>query len=103
MILHEKLAVSGQMSSTSSICCYIFSKNESFRIQMNLFQGEVASKWSTFYEEASQIASGFDVNSISDPHIKLQIQSLQYKGTSVLSAEKQTKVSLKKQINSLYN
>ncbi|XP_060091098.1 angiotensin-converting enzyme 2 [Heteronotia binoei] len=55
--------------------------------------GEAASRWSAFYEGASQNASDFDVNSISDPDTKLQIQSLQYKGSSVLSEEERNKLN----------
>ncbi|XP_054829166.1 angiotensin-converting enzyme 2 [Eublepharis macularius] len=54
---------------------------------------EEGFKWSTFYEEASQNASDFDVNIISDAHDKLQIQFLQDKGSSVLSAEKKSKLN----------
>ncbi|KAJ6667562.1 hypothetical protein lerEdw1_016683 [Lerista edwardsae] len=52
------------------------------------FQNEAGSRWSAFYEEASNNASRFPLNSISNDTIKLQLQSLQDKGSSVLSPEK---------------
>lgn len=53
-------------------------------IKMN----EAGARWSVFYEEASKNASTFPVESITDDLTKLQIQTLQERGSSVLSAEK---------------
>lgn len=60
---------------------------------MNLLQNEVGAKWSAFYEEASKNASSFLLSDIQDPLIRLQIQSLQDRGSSVLSPEKYSRVS----------
>ncbi|XP_066477411.1 angiotensin-converting enzyme 2 [Tiliqua scincoides] len=54
---------------------------------------EAGSRWSVFYEEASNNASNFNLNSISDNMIKLQLQSLQDKGSSVLSPEKYSQLN----------
>ncbi|KAH0624711.1 hypothetical protein JD844_032438 [Phrynosoma platyrhinos] len=50
------------------------------------------SKWSVFYDEASQQASAFDLNSISNETIKLQLHFLQNRGISVLPTEKRKQV-----------
>ncbi|XP_008492997.2 angiotensin-converting enzyme 2 [Calypte anna] len=50
--------------------------------------GEADAKWSAFYDEASRNASSFPLDSITDALIKLQIQALQDRGSSVLSPEK---------------
>ncbi|RMC06429.1 hypothetical protein DUI87_15863 [Hirundo rustica rustica] len=52
---------------------------------------EAGAKWSAFYEEASRNASSFPVDSITDDLTKLQIQTLQERGSSVLSPEKYTR------------
>ncbi|XP_042312779.1 angiotensin-converting enzyme 2 [Sceloporus undulatus] len=50
------------------------------------------SEWSIFYDEASQRASTFDLNSISNETIKLQLHFLQNRGISVLPTEKQNQL-----------
>lgn len=60
---------------------------------MTLLQNEAGAKWSAFYEEASRNASNFPLSDIQDPLLRLQIQSLQDKGSSVLSPEKYSRVS----------
>lgn len=62
-------------------------------MQINLFQSEAGHIWSQFYKNASETASDFPIDMISNYTIRLQIQSLQDKGTSVLSSEKYNKVS----------
>lgn len=57
------------------------------------FQAEADAKWSAFYDEASRNASNFPLANIQDALTKLQIQSLQDRGSSVLSAEKYNRVS----------
>ncbi|NXF93071.1 ACE2 enzyme, partial [Eubucco bourcierii] len=49
---------------------------------------EAAAKWAAFYSEASQNASSFPLPSIQDALTRLQIQTLQDRGSSVLSPEK---------------
>lgn len=49
---------------------------------------EAGARWSAFYEEASRNASSFPADSITDDLTKLQIQTLQERGSSVLSPEK---------------
>ncbi|XP_072470401.1 angiotensin-converting enzyme 2 [Notamacropus eugenii] len=49
---------------------------------------EAGSRWSAFYNAQSNTSRIFPLNEISDPSIKLQLKSLQEKGTSVLSDEK---------------
>lgn len=56
-------------------------------------QSEASAKWSAFYEEASRNASSFPADSITDDLTKLQIQTLQERGSSVLSTEKYNRVS----------
>ncbi|NXT84185.1 ACE2 enzyme, partial [Zapornia atra] len=54
---------------------------------------EADSKWSAFYDEASRNASSFPLASIQDALTRLQIQSLQDRGSSVLSPEKYERLS----------
>ncbi|NWU54163.1 ACE2 enzyme, partial [Dromas ardeola] len=54
---------------------------------------EANAKWSAFYDEASRNASSFPLTSIQDPLIRLQIQGLQDRGSSVLSPEKHSRLS----------
>ncbi|NXS07881.1 ACE2 enzyme, partial [Neodrepanis coruscans] len=54
---------------------------------------EASSKWSEFYDMASRNASSFPVHSIEDDLIKLQIEILQDRGSSVLSPEKYNRLS----------
>uniref|UniRef100_A0A8C0UED1 Angiotensin-converting enzyme n=1 Tax=Cyanistes caeruleus TaxID=156563 RepID=A0A8C0UED1_CYACU len=54
---------------------------------------QAGAKWSAFYEEASRNASNFPVDSITDDLTKLQIQTLQERGSSVLSSEKYNRLS----------
>lgn len=66
--------------------------NSEFKL-IFFFQNEAGSRWSVFYEEASNNASNFNLNNILNNTIKLQLQSLQDKGSSVLSPEKYSQVS----------
>uniref|UniRef100_A0A4W3HYJ6 Angiotensin-converting enzyme n=1 Tax=Callorhinchus milii TaxID=7868 RepID=A0A4W3HYJ6_CALMI len=50
---------------------------------------EESAKWSAFYQQASDDSSKFNINEISDNIIKLQLNSLQDKGSGVLSKEEQ--------------
>uniref|UniRef100_A0A4W3HYL1 Angiotensin-converting enzyme n=1 Tax=Callorhinchus milii TaxID=7868 RepID=A0A4W3HYL1_CALMI len=45
---------------------------------------EESAKWSAFYQQASDDSSKFNINEISDNIIKLQLNSLQDKGSGVL-------------------
>ncbi|XP_054669195.1 angiotensin-converting enzyme 2 [Grus americana] len=54
---------------------------------------EADAKWSAFYDEASRNASSFPLASIQDALTRLQIQSLQDRGSSVLSPEKYNRLS----------
>ncbi|KFV95965.1 PREDICTED: angiotensin-converting enzyme 2 [Eurypyga helias] len=54
---------------------------------------EADAKWSAFYSEASMNASKFPLTSIQDALIRLQIQTLQDRGSSVLSPEKYSRLS----------
>ncbi|XP_053166645.1 angiotensin-converting enzyme 2 [Hemicordylus capensis] len=54
---------------------------------------EAGSKWSEFYGKASQNASNFNLSNISNDTIKLQLQSLQDKGSSVLPPEKYSQLN----------
>uniref|UniRef100_A0A8C3LEC6 Angiotensin-converting enzyme n=1 Tax=Chrysolophus pictus TaxID=9089 RepID=A0A8C3LEC6_CHRPC len=53
---------------------------------------EAGAKWAAFYEEASRNASRFSLADIQDAATRLQIQSLQDRGSSVLSPEKYSRV-----------
>ncbi|XP_051650987.1 angiotensin-converting enzyme 2 [Manacus candei] len=74
------------ISYESSIASWNYNTNitEENAKKMN----EASAKWSAFYDEASGNASSFPVDSIDDNLIKLQIQILQDRGSSVLSPEK---------------
>ncbi|NWW89629.1 ACE2 enzyme, partial [Rhynochetos jubatus] len=54
---------------------------------------EADAKWSAFYSEASMNASSFPLTSIQDALTRLQIQTLQDRGSSALSPEKYSRLS----------
>uniref|UniRef100_A0A803Y3Y8 Angiotensin-converting enzyme n=1 Tax=Meleagris gallopavo TaxID=9103 RepID=A0A803Y3Y8_MELGA len=54
---------------------------------------EAGAKWAAFYEEASRNASRFSLADIQDAATRLQIQSLQDRGSSVLSPEKYSRLN----------
>ncbi|XP_052530293.1 angiotensin-converting enzyme 2 isoform X1 [Tympanuchus pallidicinctus] len=54
---------------------------------------EAGAKWAAFYEEASRNASRFSLSDIQDDATRLQIQSLQDRGSSVLSPEKYSRLN----------
>ncbi|XP_065597441.1 angiotensin-converting enzyme 2 isoform X2 [Cyrtonyx montezumae] len=54
---------------------------------------EAGARWAAFYEEASRNASRFPLADIQDAVTRLQIQSLQDRGSSVLSSEKYSRLS----------
>uniref|UniRef100_A0A8C3SM84 Angiotensin-converting enzyme n=1 Tax=Chelydra serpentina TaxID=8475 RepID=A0A8C3SM84_CHESE len=74
------------LSYASSLASWDYNTNitDENAVKMN----EAGAKWSTFYDEASNNASKYAIDEITDPIVKLQLQSLQDKGTSVLSGEK---------------
>ncbi|KAJ7417836.1 angiotensin I converting enzyme 2 [Willisornis vidua] len=84
--LEEFNRMAEDISHESSIASWNYNTNitEENAKKMN----EASAKWSTFYDEASRNASSFSVGSIEDNLIKLQIQTLQDRGSSVLSSEK---------------
>ncbi|NXG01256.1 ACE2 enzyme, partial [Sakesphorus luctuosus] len=84
--LEEFNRMAEDISHESSIASWHYNTNitEENAKKMN----EASAKWSTFYDEASKNASSFSVGSIEDNLIKLQIQTLQDRGSSVLSSEK---------------
>ncbi|XP_067848526.1 angiotensin-converting enzyme 2 isoform X2 [Heptranchias perlo] len=51
------------------------------------------AKWSAFYQEASVNASKFKITEIKDEQIKLQLRSLQDKGSGVLSAQESDRLN----------
>ncbi|NXX91219.1 ACE2 enzyme, partial [Centropus bengalensis] len=54
---------------------------------------EVNARWSAFYNRASSNASTFPLANIQDPLIRLQIQALQDRGSSILSPEKYSRLN----------
>ncbi|NXJ08219.1 ACE2 enzyme, partial [Odontophorus gujanensis] len=54
---------------------------------------EAGARWAAFYEEASRNASRFPLADIQDAVTRLQIQSLQDRGSSVLSSEKYSRLN----------
>uniref|UniRef100_A0A8C6ZM75 Angiotensin-converting enzyme n=1 Tax=Nothoprocta perdicaria TaxID=30464 RepID=A0A8C6ZM75_NOTPE len=79
------------ISYESSLASWNYNTNitEETSIKMN----EASAKWSAFYNEASRNASKFPLSDIKNDLIKLQIQSLQDRGSSVLSPEKYSRLS----------
>ncbi|KAG8519750.1 Angiotensin-converting enzyme 2, partial [Galemys pyrenaicus] len=49
---------------------------------------DAGAKWSAFYEEKSKLADQYQLEAIQDPIVKLQLKTLQQKGSSVLSEDK---------------
>ncbi|XP_037369021.1 angiotensin-converting enzyme 2 [Talpa occidentalis] len=58
---------------------------------------EAGANWTAFYEGQSKLAEKYKLEDIKDPIVKLQLKSLQQKGSSVLSEEKI------KQLNTILN
>lgn len=56
-------------------------------------QSEAGKRFSDFYANQSEQAERFNISEITDAVIKLQLISLQDKGSSVLPAEKAAKVA----------
>ncbi|NXC15860.1 ACE2 enzyme, partial [Corythaeola cristata] len=91
MFLEEFNQRAEDISYESSLASWNYNTNiteETARI-MN----EANAKWSAFYDEASRNASNFPLASIQDALIRLQIQTLQDRGSSVLSSEKYNRLS----------
>ncbi|NXD06679.1 ACE2 enzyme, partial [Nothocercus nigrocapillus] len=91
MFLDEFNIKAEDISYESSLASWNYNTNitEETSIKMN----EADAKWSAFYDEASRNASKFPLTDIKDDLIKLQIQSLQDRGSSVLSSEKYSRLS----------
>ncbi|XP_035182951.1 angiotensin-converting enzyme 2 [Oxyura jamaicensis] len=91
MFLAEFNVRAENINYENSLASWIYNTNitEETATKMN----EAGAKWSSFYEEASRNASSFPLSSIQDPLIRLQIQSLQDRGSSVLSPEKYSRLS----------
>ncbi|KFV78381.1 Angiotensin-converting enzyme 2 [Struthio camelus australis] len=91
MFLTEFNVKAEDISYESSLASWNYNTNitEETAMKMN----EAGAKWSAFYDEASRNASNFPLANINDDLIRLQIQSLQDRGSSVLSPEKYTRLS----------
>uniref|UniRef100_A0A8C8VNS9 Angiotensin-converting enzyme n=1 Tax=Pelusios castaneus TaxID=367368 RepID=A0A8C8VNS9_9SAUR len=74
------------LSYASSLASWDYNTNitEENARKMN----EAGANWSAFYDEASNNATKYSIDEITNSTIKLQLQSLQEKGISVLSKEK---------------
>ncbi|NXE45892.1 ACE2 enzyme, partial [Casuarius casuarius] len=79
------------ISYESSLASWNYNTNITEETSMKM--NEADAKWSAFYDEASRNASNFPLANITDDLIRLQIQSLQDRGSSVLSSEKYTRLS----------
>lgn len=91
MFLEEFNRRAEDISYESSLASWNYNTNitEETARKMN----EADAKWSAFYSEASRNASSFPLSSIQDPLTRLQIQSLQDKGSSVLKPEKYNRLN----------
>lgn len=56
-------------------------------------QSAAGKRWSDFYANKSKEAEKFNISTVTDPEIKLQLISLQDKGSTVLPADKAEKVA----------
>lgn len=56
-------------------------------------QSAAGKRWSDFYANKSKEAEKFEISNITDPEIKLQLISLQDKGSTALPADKAAKVA----------
>ncbi|XP_001515597.2 angiotensin-converting enzyme 2 [Ornithorhynchus anatinus] len=79
------------LSYQSSLASWEYNTNISAENAQKM--AEAGAKWSAFYEEAVRNASKFNLSQISDRSLKLQLESFQNRGSSVLSEEKQKKLS----------
>lgn len=57
-------------------------------------QSEQGAIWGAFYSKVSEEAKSFPIDQISDVQIKLQLMTLQDKGSGALDADKGAHVSL---------
>lgn len=91
MFLAEFNVRAEDISYENSLASWNYNTNitEETATKMN----EAGAKWSAFYEEASRNASKFPLSDIQDPLTRLQIQSLQDRGSSVLSPEKYSRLN----------
>ncbi|XP_067422246.1 angiotensin-converting enzyme 2 [Emydura macquarii macquarii] len=74
------------LSYASSLASWDYNTNitEENARKMN----EAGAKWSAFYDKESNNSKQYALDKITDPLVRLQLQSLQDKGISVLSGEK---------------
>uniref|UniRef100_A0A8B9QJU7 Angiotensin-converting enzyme n=1 Tax=Apteryx owenii TaxID=8824 RepID=A0A8B9QJU7_APTOW len=91
MFLTEFNIKAEDISYESSLASWNYNTNITEETSMKM--SEAGAKWSAFYDEASRNASNFPLADIKDDLIRLQIQSLQDRGSSVLSPEKYTRLS----------
>ncbi|XP_009887332.1 PREDICTED: angiotensin-converting enzyme 2 isoform X2 [Charadrius vociferus] len=91
MFLQEFNRRAENISYESSLASWNYNTNITEETARKMTEAD--AKWSAFYDEASRNASNFPLANIQDPLIKLQIQSLQDRGSSVLSTEKYNRLS----------
>ncbi|XP_038612998.1 angiotensin-converting enzyme 2 [Tachyglossus aculeatus] len=79
------------LSHESSLASWEYNTNISAENANKM--AEAGAKWSAFYEEAVNNASKFDLSQILNASLKLQLESFQNRGSSVLTEDKQKKLS----------
>ncbi|KAM6416878.1 angiotensin-converting enzyme 2 isoform 2-T2 [Pluvialis apricaria] len=91
MFLEEFNRRAENISYESSLASWNYNTNITEETAKKMADAD--AKWSAFYDEASRNASRFPLANIQDALTKLQIQSLQDRGSSVLSPEKYSRLS----------
>ncbi|NXN71382.1 ACE2 enzyme, partial [Himantopus himantopus] len=91
MFLEEFNRRAESISYESSLASWNYNTNITEETAKKMTEAD--AKWSAFYDEASRNASSFPLANIQDALTKLQIQSLQDRGSSVLSPEKYSRLS----------
>ncbi|NWQ92387.1 ACE2 enzyme, partial [Burhinus bistriatus] len=91
MFLEEFNRMAEDISYESSLASWNYNTNITEETARKM--AEADAKWSAFYDEASRNASNFPLASIQNALIRLQIQTLQDRGSSVLSPEKYSRLS----------
>ncbi|NXL50610.1 ACE2 enzyme, partial [Podilymbus podiceps] len=91
MFLEEFNRRAENISYESSLASWNYNTNITDETARKM--NEADARWSAFYEEASRNASSFPLANIQNALTKLQIQSLQDRGSSVLSLEKYSRLS----------
>ncbi|XP_020642422.3 angiotensin-converting enzyme 2 isoform X1 [Pogona vitticeps] len=100
--LMEFNAQAENLSYENSLASWNYNTNITEENAKNM--NKAGAAWSEFYDAAVKTASEFDINSISNETIKLQLLFLQNRGSSVLPIEKRNQLNtILNQMSTMYS